>query len=43
MIAASQAPVPEEGYKNTRPVVLAKTVLRSSNSPWVSLGKSGAR
>src|SRR5918997_5943963 len=43
LIAASHAPVPEDGYMNTRPVSLAKTFFRSANSGRASSGKSGAR
>jgi hypothetical protein len=43
VIAASHAPVPDDGYMNTRPASVAKTFFRSVNRGRVSSGKSGAR
>ena len=43
VMAASQAPVPDDGKRKTRPLVILNTFLRSSNSGSVNFGNSGER
>ena len=42
-IADSQAPEPDEGNRNTRPLLSLNAFLTSSNSGKVNLGNSGER